>query len=406
MFMRACGMGLMCAMVLSGCGGGGGAAFAPSSPTVSAPSPTPPPSSTIETDAASTTGAPPDPRPSSTPEIDAASTTGAPPDPRPASQDETTVADPSGPSEPPAVVPDKSHDPSRPAPVLPAGSPSLHWLQNWDELSNWWHERHSFPELVDSLEGKDLRMVFRAYGNIGDRAVSSLTGVSRTFSTTQLGRLGQVSHPSVTNLPRLDDIIDGTEDFGAVLFIPLAINHDLSGSREYTEFGGWMDHSFFFLTNDATGVETAGAPPDLLETETYVMGVPTRARPAAGGASWWGAMVGVDHSNEGGRYGRTIAGKAFLQVGDFSDPNSLSVQMLDMIDTTEGKPYDDIVWREVEMDNDGHFTDRRLVDGVYISTMRGYFYGPNGDEVGGMFFENGIAGAFGASRAIGAPPDE
>lgn len=208
------------------------------------------------------------------------------------------------------------------------------------------------------------------------------------------------SNQYVTRLPTLADDIRSTEDAGAILFIPVAMHHDLSDANgvknETTLFGGWMDHGFFFVTNEARDVEHAGAFPTNMETEVYSTGYAYYNRPTSGNAWWWGAMVGVDHDKDGGRYGRSVVGKSYMHFEDFSDPNSLNIALINMIDTTEGRDYPDIVWNDVFVNDTGHFIK---------GGMAGAFHGPDNEEASGVFYEDGIAGAFGASRAIGAAPD-
>ena len=271
-------------------------------------------------------------------------------------------------------------------------------------MPNYWFERHSFSELVRpmrSTTGSDVPWaIFQAAGGIGDRTQLTFDGVDITFSINGRYKPGD-SHGRVTNLPSLADEISASEEFGAINLIPVNIGHEFSemAGTEYTNLGGWMDHSFFFLTNEAEGVESIGAAPTMLRTEVYAMGDRGSSRPVSGRASWVGAMVGVDHDQDSGRYGRTIVGKSNLPIHDFSDPNSLTVAMLNMIDTIEGKAYADIVWRDVAIAASGSFA--KSAEG-----LRGSFYGPGSEDAAGIFVKHGIFGAFGATRAIGVFPDE
>ncbi|MYA87934.1 MAG: transferrin-binding protein-like solute binding protein [Boseongicola sp. SB0662_bin_57] len=244
-------------------------------------------------------------------------------------------------------------------------------------------------------------MIWQAAGDIGSRQQVTVDGVKATWKFGSVSISPGDSHGRVRHLPTLPDDIAATEPAGAILFIPISMTHRLSDANgtttETTHFGGWMDHSFFFMINEARNVERAGASPESLETETYVMGDYYATRPTSGGAWWWGAMTGVDHDKDSGRYGRTIVGKSYLHIEDFSDPGSLNVAMINMLDTTEGQAYPDITWEDVTVNSNGSFHDRGL---------RGAFYGPDSEDAAGMFTKDGIAGAFGASRAIGAAPDE
>ena len=99
---------------------------------------------------------------------------------------------------------------------------------------------------------------------------------------------------------------------------------------------------------------------------------------ALGGATWMGAMSGVDY----GRSNQAVTGTAMLDVDDFSNPD------LDIAFTGISGGRADMNWSNLSVTN-GTF------DG---GSIEGRFYGPGAENVGGIFDLNSIIGAFGAQR--------
>lgn len=95
-------------------------------------------------------------------------------------------------------------------------------------------------------------------------------------------------------------------------------------------------------------------------------------------------MVGLDH--------RDIAQQRFVQgdarvTADFADMD-LDVALTGIAGMESGDAYDDMTWEGVAM-RDGAFE---------TPTLSGRFFGPDHEEVGGVFDRDGIVGAFGATR--------
>ena len=85
-------------------------------------------------------------------------------------------------------------------------------------------------------------------------------------------------------------------------------------------------------------------------------------------------------------------------IGDATIAFDVERQVLDLAFTNiltldSRQKHDDMNWTSVPVTN-GHFTGGRD-DGDSIS---GNFYGPNHEEVGGVFERRHIVGSFGASR--------
>ena len=100
--------------------------------------------------------------------------------------------------------------------------------------------------------------------------------------------------------------------------------------------------------------------------------------PVTGGATWIGAMAGVDY----GRSSEDVTGTTTLNIDDLTNPD------IDIAFTGISGGRADMHWSNLSV-TDGTF------DGVSIE---GQFYGPNAENVGGIFDRNSIIGAFGAQR--------
>ena len=98
-----------------------------------------------------------------------------------------------------------------------------------------------------------------------------------------------------------------------------------------------------------------------------------------GSATWTGDMVGMDSNN------RVVRGNASIHLEDFGNP-SVDVSL-------RPRGYSDMHWYDIPVTSGGF--SARYASNSYI---KGEFYGPNAEEVGGVFERNRLLGAFGASR--------
>ena len=160
----------------------------------------------------------------------------------------------------------------------------------------------------------------------------------------------------------------------------------------YVSFGVWMEHSFFLarqnLTLDPVHDEI------IVYLDIFSIGAASHTNPAAAGgsATWRGAMVGFDESFAGRDISRledsepnVYVGKAALTIDDFSNP-VVDVRFSNI--TNEVRYLDDVVWRDLPV-TEGGFEGTGIL---------GRFYGPQHEEVGGVFQFDAINGAFGAVR--------
>ena len=159
-------------------------------------------------------------------------------------------------------------------------------------------------------------------------------------------------------------------------------------------YGGWLDHSLFatesaFLKSDR--FPDQGATVAL----SYSFGFSSGENPSAaeGSARWEGLMLGRDVSATPGR-GQVVRGDADVTVEFGGTGMAADVEFTDIANTETGERRDDMTWRGMAVE-EGGFARRNALD----DTISGRFYGPNEEEVGGIFERDGIAGAFGGRRA-------
>lgn len=172
-------------------------------------------------------------------------------------------------------------------------------------------------------------------------------------------------------------------------------------SSEYggTNYAGWMDYSFFFV-NGWRGVNGSALNPDEgAYAYVYSMGDTTGHNPTGGG-SWLGAMTGVETYNTS-ELANLIEGDATITVADFGNP-MVDVAFTNIVDRETGASRNDMIWSSLRL-TAGSFNHKgfRVESGAWadnLNSLSGQFYGPEGEEVGGIFLRDGIAGAFGARR--------
>ena len=168
---------------------------------------------------------------------------------------------------------------------------------------------------------------------------------------------------------------------------------DPRGEFTYEVFGDW-EHLYVagvVATETVLFAATAGV--------SHENSLPT------GSATWTGNMVGVFRPPETplrtpiGAPGHVIVGGgAEITLVDFQTP------AIDVVLTPDSLPA--MTWKAIPVMEDGEFYQHGVVtaDAPWpgppnrASYIRGEFYGPNAEEVGGVFERAGIIGAFGAER--------
>ena len=175
--------------------------------------------------------------------------------------------------------------------------------------------------------------------------------------------------------------------------------------------GGWMDHGFFLVET----VETMDADrPSEFVYWIYSMGDAGNTNPdvsVSGRATWSGIMSGVfmPRSRDAGSF---VNGDAILTVTrlDPASGVSIDVEFGNVVHEDTGAEVGDMAWKGLTL-TDGGFGAGHVVhdrgEGFFADEepggsrgegIFGQFYGPNHEEVGGLFNRDDIAGVFAARR--------
>ena len=160
----------------------------------------------------------------------------------------------------------------------------------------------------------------------------------------------------------------------------------------YLSFGAWMQHNLFLakqtLVFDPVHDET------IVYLDIFSIGAAsgTNPTPAGGSATWSGIMMGYDEGFSGTPISRfetaepnMYVGEAELTLEDFAAP-TVDVRFSNI--TNEVRVLRDVLWTDLPV-TEGGFEGRGIL---------GRFYGPQHEEVGGVFQFDQINGAFGAVR--------
>ena len=159
-------------------------------------------------------------------------------------------------------------------------------------------------------------------------------------------------------------------------------------------YGGWLDHSLFATESVLLKGDRY---PDRGSTIVlnYSFGFSTGENPGAaeGSARWEGLMIGREMRASPSR-GQTIRGDAGVTVEFGASAITADVEFTGIANTETGERRDDMAWRGMAVE-EGGFARRNAPD----DTISGRFYGPDEEEIGGVFERDGVAGAFGGKRA-------
>lgn len=159
-----------------------------------------------------------------------------------------------------------------------------------------------------------------------------------------------------------------------------------NASIDAVSLGGWMDYNAFGGTVTAVyeGPQLEGYTVAFIEHVSA--GAATGQAPisTSGTATWRGSMVGADLE-----FRHALVGTSTVTL-DLSSLRA-DVAMSNIIDVDARTRLSDISWLSVPVRSDGTLVDAR-------NTLQASFYGPNHEEVGGIFTTSTIKGAFGAER--------
>ena len=185
---------------------------------------------------------------------------------------------------------------------------------------------------------------------------------------------------------------------------------------DYTSFGLWAQDSFWGFWQGSESDDLRGLPPTL-----FIAGGRNPAKPTIGTATWIGLAVGKHKLFPDVRVGRSeitvnldaseldviITGLVFGSTTVFSGQVTGHVEVGTALS-----------WKGLPLHDNGSFNEPRKygvvdsLDDVFATvipvggenysdtayTIKGQFYGENGDEVTGVFNKNDIEGSFGAYR--------
>lgn len=152
---------------------------------------------------------------------------------------------------------------------------------------------------------------------------------------------------------------------------------------DYTIFGGWLEKSFFGVQLGDVRTTLQGDQSEFEGIYAFSLGEMSGTNPVSGSATWRGAMVGRDDANPA----QTVTGHAALTYDFVGNTVDLTMSQI-----RGSQTYADMTWQGLAVSG-GQFGS-----GSDSNSLEGTFYGDNHEEVGGIFEQNQIVGAFGASR--------
>ena len=260
------------------------------------------------------------------------------------------------------------------------------------------------PPMVDSIQSTISQIAGSADSILASDVLASLP-VGRqmmpfrldtsctTNSCTALYNGEEHVRVSVSEFDALDPNID-LQRTTAQQGVPIAEGGGvLTGAgiaADVTLLGGWLDHNFFAVQLEevthemSDGVDLAG----LQAGYAYSIGNATGTNPAlSGNATWRGGMVGGSVGSDGS----LIRGDATLTLDIAQMAIDVAFTNIRNVGTT-GQSRADMMWGGLAVTNGTFGT------GTQGDSIQGQFYGPNHEEVGGIFERDQIIGAFGAGR--------
>ena len=159
---------------------------------------------------------------------------------------------------------------------------------------------------------------------------------------------------------------------------------------DYESLAGWLDYSAFgievftVVSGVSDGVDLKGT----IFGGGYSLGDATGTTPT-GNATWTGKMFGGDTSSTAHR-GKRIQGDATLTFN--LSQSDLDVAFTNIQDIDAERQHKNIAWQNVPV------TSGSFSNGIDGNSIDGRIYGPNHEEIGGIFERNQILGAFGAKQ--------
>ncbi|GEM_PF-1031006 len=176
--------------------------------------------------------------------------------------------------------------------------------------------------------------------------------------------------------------------------VPIKVEID----TDILSYEGWMQYSKFGgqINSITHGIVQIGQNQRDYTGQRYGVGSSvgqlSDTNPVEGNATWEGVMVG-GRIGETADYGDPLRGDATLTY-DFTnaDMDVTFSNIRSLRDVDVPATYPNMTWQNLSV------RDGRFGGGFDDPTIEGRFYGPNHEEVGGIFQRNRIVGAFGAQR--------
>ena len=176
--------------------------------------------------------------------------------------------------------------------------------------------------------------------------------------------------------------------------VPLARSWDWRGQGdgghlETRSYGGWMDHSMFAVRfwlreRHYEGERWLGGG----GIDGIVTGSISNSNPVTGPLIWNGVMVGRNSNIESSLVANVIQGDATISADIAGAGMSLDIMFSNIVDLNAGRSMSNMTWN-----------DLAVVNGTFEgSSIAGGFFGPQHEEVAGVFDRNQVIGAFGARR--------
>jgi len=175
-----------------------------------------------------------------------------------------------------------------------------------------------------------------------------------------------------------------------------------AGDSSVRRFGGWMSHAGFHLYTDVPARVFSGLELLLPGNPTFAIadafGSESGSAPGAT-AIYAGAMVGTPADHEQDTHGEMLVGDAELSFDANDNSVDLDFTNITNVDQSDAQHTPaSISFAALNLEYDA--TSRRIastVDGNEMA-LSARFYGPNHEEVAGVFNHMGVIGSFGGRR--------
>ncbi|MCY4486535.1 MAG: hypothetical protein OXF11_05385 [Deltaproteobacteria bacterium] len=196
----------------------------------------------------------------------------------------------------------------------------------------------------------------------------------------------------VTSIDSLSEM-NGIATFVRKETIPYGARTSPLGRTQDVGFGGWMNHSFFQTLAYRIDHEGHPAHGDTW-TRAFVTGDAPYTNPNVDvNAVWRGAVLARDPSVVD-NLESLVTGNARISVDLGGEKTLLDVRLSGLENASTGTRYLDFVYDDLPVSR-GAF-ERRFAENDFL---RGVFYGPNHEEVAGVFEHwQGLVGVYGARR--------